>query len=165
MVVVVGHDVRNISASEALSCILGYTVGNDVSARSFQLPSASGGQFCYAKSFDGFGPIGPAIVLAHAVSDPQNLQLWTKVNGQLRQKTCTDDMIWTVAQIIEHLSRGTTLRKGTVIMTGTPGGVGCFMEPSGCIRDGETVEVGIEGFGKLANKFVFESKLALSGAL
>lgn len=155
LTIVIGRDAKDITASQALSYVLGYTCGNDVSARNFQLPGASGGQYCYAKSFDGFAPIGPAIVLAHAVPDPQNLQLSTSLNGQVRQNTCTDDMIWTLAQIIEHLSRGTTLRKGTVIMTGTPSGVGCFMQPPGLIKDGDMVEVGIEGFGRLANKFAF----------
>lgn len=157
LAVIIGRDIKNIKAEDALDCILGYTNSNDVSARNFQLPEVSGGQFCYAKSFDGFAPIGPAIVLASAIPDPQKLELSTKVNGQERQATNTDDMIWTVAQIIEHLSRGTTLREGTIIMTGTPSGVGCFMKPLGCIQDGEVVEVAIEGLGKLRNKFAFEA--------
>lgn len=156
MTVVIGRDAKNVTESEALSYVLGYTCGNDVSARNFQKPRASGGQFCYAKSFDAFAPIGPAVVLAHTVADPQTLQLFTNLNCEVRQQTCTDDMIWTVAQIIEHLSRGTTLRKGTVIMTGTPSGVGCFMQPLGVINDGDVVEVGIEGFGRLANRYSFE---------
>ncbi|KAK4942592.1 hypothetical protein LTR10_017721 [Elasticomyces elasticus] len=158
LTIVIGRDARNVSASEAFSCILGYTNGNDVSARIFQLPHTGGGQFCYAKSFDAFAPIGPAIVLANAVPDLQNLNLSTKVNGAVRQETSTDDMIWSVAKIVEHLSRGTTLRKGTIIMTGTPSGVGCFMKPTGYIGDGDIVEVRIEGFGKLANQFVFENR-------
>lgn len=165
LTIVIGRDAKDITASQALSYVLGFTCGNDVSARNFQLPGASGGQYCYAKSFDGFAPIGPAIVMAHAVPDPQNLQLSTSLNGKLRQNTCTDDMIWTVAQIIEHLSRGTTLRKGTVIMTGTPSGVGCFMQPPGLIKDGDMVEVGIQGFGRLANKFAFTGSDQQSGLL
>lgn len=152
------RDAKNVSAVDALSYVLGYTNGNDVSARNFQIPTASGGQFCYAKSFDGFAPVGPAVVLADTVPDPQALKLCTKVNGQRRQETGTDDMIWSVAKLIEHLSRGTTLRKGTVIMTGTPGGVGCFMEPMAFVKHGDVVEVGIEGLGTLANKFVFEDQ-------
>lgn len=122
LVVVIGKDAKNVSEDDALSYVLGYTIGNDVSARNFQLPDVSGGQFCYAKSFDGFAPIGPAICTAKAVPDPQALSYMTRVNGDARQETSTDDMIWTVKQIISHLSRGTTLRKGTVIMTGTPSG-------------------------------------------
>ena len=88
--------------------------------------------------------------------DPQGLKYTTKVNGEVRQQTGTDDMIWTVKQIIAHLSRGTTLRKGTVIMTGTPSGVGLFMEPKGFLKDGDIVEIGVEGIGSIANKMVFE---------
>jgi transcription initiation factor TFIIH subunit 2 len=78
------------------------------------------------------------------------------VNGQVRQETGTDDMIWTVKQIIAHLSRGTTLRKGTVIMTGTPSGVGLFMEPKGFLKDGDVVEIEVDGIGSISNKMVFE---------
>ncbi|KEF60688.1 uncharacterized protein A1O9_02249 [Exophiala aquamarina CBS 119918] len=165
LTVIIGRDAKNVSATEALSYVLGYSSGNDVSARNFQIKSASGGQFCYAKSFDRFAPIGPVVVLAHKVPNPQDLQLWTKINGQLRQQTNTDDMIWTVAQIIEHLSRGTTLRRGTVIMTGTPSGVGCFMEPRGLIHNGDVIEVGIDGLGSLANRFNFEESRIPSGNL
>jgi 2-keto-4-pentenoate hydratase/2-oxohepta-3-ene-1,7-dioic acid hydratase in catechol pathway len=153
--VVIGQDAKNVSVADALKYVLGYTCGNDVSARHFQLPDTSGNQFCYAKSFDGFAPIGPYIVSAQLIPDPQKLHYTTKVNGEVRQDTETSDMIWTVAQIIEHLSRGTTLRKGTVIMTGTPSGVGLFMEPKGFLRDGDIVEVAIDGVGTLRNKMVF----------
>lgn len=94
--------------------------------------------------------------MASQVPDPQKLKYTTKVNGEIRQNTGTDDMIWSVAQIIEHLSRGTTLRKGTAIMTGTPSGVGFFMKPSGLLKDGDVVDIEIEGFGKQSNKMVFE---------
>jgi transcription initiation factor TFIIH subunit 2 len=156
LTVIVGRDAKNVTESDALSYVLGYTNGNDVSARNFQLPNASGGQFCYAKSFDGFAPIGPAVVFPPSVANPQDLKLFTRVNGQARQEMSTDDMIWTVAKIIEHLSKGTTLRKGTVIMTGTPSGVGCFMSPPAFVREGDVVEVGIQGLGNLANGFSFE---------
>jgi transcription initiation factor TFIIH subunit 2 len=152
-----GRDAKNVSASDAYSYILGYTVGNDVSARNYQLPaSKSGGQFGYAKSFDKFAPIGPAIVSTEIIKDPGKLRYWTKVNGEKRQETGTDDMIWNVGQIVEHLSRGTTLRAGTAIMTGTPSGVGFFMEPKGFLKDGDVVEVYVEGIGSLVNKMVFE---------
>lgn len=128
LTIVIGKDAKNISASSFADYVLGYTVGNDVSARNFQLPaSVSGGQFGYAKSFDKFAPVGPCIASTKVVPDPQKLKYWTKVNGEKRQETGTDDMIWTVGQIVEHLSRGTTLRAGTCIMTGTPSGVGLFM--------------------------------------
>jgi 2-keto-4-pentenoate hydratase/2-oxohepta-3-ene-1,7-dioic acid hydratase in catechol pathway len=154
--VIISKDCKNVSEAQALDYVLGYTVGNDVSARNFQIPNiVSGGQYGYAKSFDQFAPIGPAVLIAKGV-DPQTLKYTTKVNGELRQETGTDDMIWTVKQIIAHLSRGTTLRKGTVIMTGTPSGVGLFMEPKGFLKDGDVVEIGVEGIGSIANKMVFE---------
>jgi len=157
LTVIIAKDGKNIPASSALDYVLGYTVGNDVSARNFQIPATiSGGQFGYAKSFDAFAPIGPAVTLPSAIPDPQKLTYTTKVNGEERQKTGTDDMIWSVKQIIEHLSRGTTLRKGTVIMTGTPSGVGLFMEPKGFLKDGDVVEITVEGVGSIANKVVFE---------
>jgi transcription initiation factor TFIIH subunit 2 len=157
LTIIIGKDGKNIPASDAFSYILGYTVGNDVSARNFQIPaSVSGGQFGYAKSFDAFAPIGPAIVAQHLIPDPQKLTYWTKVNGEKRQETGTDDMIWTVAQIVEHLSRGTTLRAGTAIMTGTPSGVGIFMDPKGFVKDGDIVEIYVEGIGSLINRIKFE---------
>lgn len=156
LTVVIGKDAKNVSEAEALGHVLGYTVGNDVSARNFQLPDTSGGQFCYAKSFDGFAPIGPCVVSPDVISDPQKLQLVTRVNGEVRQETETSDMIFSVAKIISHLSRGTTLRKGTIIQTGTPSGVGLFMEPKGFLKNGDVVEVSISGIGALRNKMVFE---------
>jgi len=158
LTVVIGKDAKNVPESEALQYVLGYTVGNDVSARNYQLPETSGGQFCYAKSFDGFAPVGPCIVSPALVADPQRLHLVTRVNGEVRQETDTSDMIFSVAHIISHLSRGTTLRRGTIIQTGTPSGVGLFMEPkgSGFLRDGDVVEVAIDGIGAIRNKMVFE---------
>jgi len=90
--------------------------------------------------------------------DPQALKYTTKVNGEVRQETGTDDMIWSVKQIIAHLSRGTTLRRGTVIMTGTPSGVGLFIEPKGTgfLKDGDVVEIEVEGVGAIRNRMVFE---------
>jgi transcription initiation factor TFIIH subunit 2 len=158
LTVVIGKDAKNVSEAEALQYVLGYTAGNDVSARNYQLPDTSGGQFCYAKSFDGFAPIGPCIVSPSLVADPQKLHLVTRVNGVVRQETETSDMIFSVAKIISHLSRGTTLRKGTIIQTGTPSGVGLFVEPkgSGFLKDGDVVEVAIGGIGAIRNKMVFE---------
>ncbi|KAI1628320.1 hypothetical protein EDD37DRAFT_624868 [Exophiala viscosa] len=156
LTVIMGKDGKNIKEEDALQYVLGYTVGNDVSARNFQAREVSGGQFGYAKSFDRFAPIGPAIVSSSLIKDPQNLNYTTKLNGEQRQKTNTSDMIWKVKQIIAHLSRGTTLRKGTAIMTGTPSGVGNFMEPKGFIHDGDVVEIEVEGIGAIRNKFVFD---------
>jgi 2-keto-4-pentenoate hydratase/2-oxohepta-3-ene-1,7-dioic acid hydratase in catechol pathway len=152
--VIIGRDAKNVSSSNALNYVLGYTAGNDVSARFFQLPENAGGQYGYAKSFDNFAPIGPAIWSQESVGDPQKLRLVTRVNGEVRQETGCDDMIWSVGQIVEHLSRGTTLKAGTVIMTGTPEGVGFFSKKF--LKDGDVVEVEIGGLGKIENKMVFE---------
>ena len=149
LTVIIGRDAKNVSEKSALDYVLGYTVGNDVSARNFQLPEASGGQFCYAKSFDKFAPIGHTIVSADSIPDPQALNLITRVNGEVKQETSTCDMIWGVRQIISHLSRGTTLRKGTVIMTGTPSGVGFFRKEF--LKNGDIVEVELEGLAKVRN--------------
>ncbi|PVI08634.1 hypothetical protein DM02DRAFT_549062 [Periconia macrospinosa] len=158
LTIVIGRDAKNVPASSFAEYVLGYTVGNDVSARNFQMPaSISGGQFGYAKSFDKFAPIGPCIASTNVVGDPQKLRYWTKVNGEKRQETGTDDMIWTAGQIVEHLSRGTTLRAGTCIMTGTPSGVGLFMEPKGFLKDGDEVEIYAEGIGSLINKVKFDT--------
>ena len=156
LTVIIGKDGKNVSEADALQYVLGYTCGNDVSARNYQLPDTSGGQFCYAKSFDGFAPIGPCIVSTAEVPNPQDLRLTTRVNGQVRQQSSTSDMIFSVAKIISHLSRGTTLRKGTVIQTGTPSGVGLFMEPKGFLRSGDVVEVEIERVGSIKNTMVFD---------
>lgn len=118
---VIGRDVKNLGPDEdPLDYVLGYTVGNDVSARYWQWPKMSGSQHGYAKSFDNFGPIGPAIASSKVISNPEGLSLKTWVNGDLRQDSQTDDLIFGVAAIIRHMSQGMTLRKGTVIMTGTP---------------------------------------------
>ncbi|KAF1918007.1 hypothetical protein BDU57DRAFT_571902 [Ampelomyces quisqualis] len=157
LTIIISKDCKNVSASNFQDYVLGYTVGNDVSARNYQLPAnVSGGQFGYAKSFDNFAPIGPCVASTKVIPDPHKLKYWTKVNGEKRQETGTDDMIYTVGQIIEHVSRGTTLRAGTAILTGTPSGVGLFMEPKGFLKDGDEVEIYVEGIGSIINKMVFE---------
>jgi transcription initiation factor TFIIH subunit 2 len=157
LTVVIGRDAKNVSAEDALDYVLGYTAGNDLSARDFQVPAKTGGgQFCYAKSFDWFAPIGPVILSSALVPDPQRLELVTRVNGEVRQKTSTGDMIWSVRQIISHLTRGTTLRAGTVIMTGTPSGVGLWMDPKKFLNDGDVVEIEIEGISAIRNRIVFD---------
>ncbi|KAH3955363.1 hypothetical protein HBI56_022300 [Parastagonospora nodorum] len=162
LTVVIGKDCKNVSAANFQDYVLGYTVGNDVSARNYQLPAnVSGGQFGYAKSFDKFCPIGPCIASTKVIPDPQKLTYWTKVNGEKRQETGTDDMIYTIGQVIEHLSRGTTLRAGTAILTGTPSGVGLFMEPKNFLKDGDEVEIYVDGIGSIINKMKFEKSSVL----
>ncbi|RHZ58696.1 hypothetical protein CDV55_105167 [Aspergillus turcosus] len=154
LVVVIGRDAKNVSAADALSCVAGYTTGNDLSARDWQLPITPGQQFCYGKSFDKFAPIGPAIVSPSVIPDPQKLHLVTKVNGKQVQETGTDDMIFSVAQIIEHLTRGRTLKAGSLVMTGTPSGIGLFIE-GGLLKHGDVVEVTIDEIGSIYNKIAF----------
>lgn len=155
LAVVVGKDCKNLPDNfELADYVLGYTAGNDVSARNFQLPAVSGSQFCYAKSFDSFAPIGPWITSPRLIPDPHALRYTTGVNGVIVQETSTDDMIWSVKKILKHLSRGTTLRAGTVILAGTPSGVGFFRKKF--LQNGDVVEVEIEGEMKLVNTITFE---------
>lgn len=155
LAVVVGKDCKNLAEGFDLAdYVLGYTAGNDISARNYQLPAAGGSQFCYAKSFDKFAPIGPWITSPEVIPDPHSLKYLTRVNGEVVQETGTDDMIWSVKQIFRHLTRGTTLRAGTIIMTGTPAGVGYFKNKF--LKDGDLVEVEIEGETKLSNVMKFD---------
>jgi transcription initiation factor TFIIH subunit 2 len=157
LTIIISKDCKNLPLDVNLSeYVLGYTAGNDVSARNYQLPAAGGGQYGYAKSFDGFAPIGPWIASPRLVPDPKVLRYKTRVNGEVRQETGVDDMIWSVQQILHHLSRGTTLRAGTVIMTGTPSGVGFFRKQF--LKDGDVVEVEIEGLMTLNNRMEFEKQ-------
>ncbi|KAH6708775.1 aromatic compound degradation protein [Leptodontidium sp. MPI-SDFR-AT-0119] len=156
LTLIIGKDIKDLTEQDdPLDYVLGYTVGNDVSSRYWQRAPRSGGQYSLAKSFDKFGPIGPVIASLKAVGNPEDLKLRTWVNGELRQESSTDDLIIKIKEIIRHLSKGTTLRKGTYIMTGTPSGVAAFMKPPRWLQDGDVVEVEIEKIGKIANKMVF----------
>ncbi|KAI9689705.1 MAG: hypothetical protein M1820_010075 [Bogoriella megaspora] len=138
--------------------VFAYTVGNDVSARDWQMGARSGGQFGYAKSYDGFCPVGPALIPSSEIKDPQNLNIVTKVNGKTVQDGTTKNMIFTVAQLLEFLSKGRTVQKGTLIMTGTPNGVGMFMKGGPLwLKKGDVVECEIEKVGLLRNEFVDEN--------
>ena len=155
MTVVIGRELKDLGENEdPTPYILGYTVGNDVSSRYWQRPERSGGQHGYAKSFDKFAPIGPILASTAAIPDPTALKLETHVNGEKRQSTATDDMIHGIPAILRFLSRGTTLKPGTIIMTGTPGGVAAFMKPPAWLQDGDIVEIGISGLGTITNKMV-----------
>ena len=149
--VVLGSTARDVSVEHALDHVLGYTIGNDVSARRWQRKL---GQWCYSKSFDTFCPIGPCIVTRDELPDPQALRLTTRVDGQLMQDASTADMIFPVAELISFLSRGTTLLPGTLILTGTPEGVGVARDPRFFLLPGMEVEMEIEGIGVLRNPVV-----------
>lgn len=157
--VVIGKTCKNLAPHEnPLDYVLGYTLGNDVSSRFWQLDKGrSGGQHGYAKSFDKFAPIGPVLCSTSYIQDPSKLHLRTVVNGVEKQNACLDDLIFDIPAIIRHLSRGMSLREGTVIMTGTPSGVAAFEKPPGWLKDGDVVEVEVSGIGKIANKMVFEN--------
>jgi 2-keto-4-pentenoate hydratase/2-oxohepta-3-ene-1,7-dioic acid hydratase in catechol pathway len=153
LVVVIGRDARNVSREHALEYVLGYTCGNDVTARDWQRDrSLGGGQFCRGKSFDGYGPMGPVLVTADEIPNPNALRLRTLLNGEVLQDSSTADMIFDVPTLISNLSRTMTLRAGSVIFTGTPSGVGFTRQPPVFLKDGDEVVVEIEGIGRLRNK-------------
>jgi len=155
LAVVIGKDTKNIPVKRALESVLGYTCANDVSARDWQL-RRSGRQWCRAKSFDTFCPLGPCLVTPDDLPDPQTLQLSTRVGGETLQDCNTRDMIFSVAEIIAFLSASTTLLAGSVILTGTPHGVGMGREPKRWLHPGETVEVSIDSIGTLSNPVIEE---------
>jgi 2-keto-4-pentenoate hydratase/2-oxohepta-3-ene-1,7-dioic acid hydratase in catechol pathway len=134
---------------------LGYTAANDVSARDWQR-RLGGGQFCRGKGFDTFAPLGPAIVTKDEIANPNALHIETRVNGKTRQSSNTSDMLFDVRTLIEFLSGSTTLYPGTVILTGTPQGVGMAMNPPQYLKKGDFVEIEIEKIGVLSNPVVEE---------
>jgi len=149
LAVVIGRSCRDVPEPEALSVVGGYAAANDVSARWWQR-EGSGGQFCRGKGFDTFCPIGP-VTPASEVADPQALRVLTRVNGTVMQDGSTSSMIHSVARIVSELSRGTTLLAGTVILTGTPAGVGFGRNPKVFLQPGDVVEVEIPGVGRVRN--------------
>ncbi|MBU3666744.1 MAG: fumarylacetoacetate hydrolase family protein [Chthoniobacterales bacterium] len=156
LAVVIGKPCKNAEASDALSYVLGYTCGNDVSARDWQL-KWGGGQWCRGKTFDTFSPLGPCLVTTDNIPNPQRLAIRTILNGETVQDWNTNDMIFSVAQIIEFLSASNTLPPGTVILTGTPHGVGMAAKPPRWLKPGDSVTIEIEGIGKLTNPVQLEA--------
>ncbi|MEX2217629.1 MAG: fumarylacetoacetate hydrolase family protein [Phycisphaerales bacterium] len=150
LAVVLGRAARDVPEARALECVLGYCGANDVSARWWQ-KEGSGGQFCRGKSFDTFCPMGPRLVPAAEVPDPQALRVRCRVNGETMQDASTAEMMFPVARLIADLSRGTTLMPGTAILTGTPSGVGMARTPPVWLKAGDTVEVEIDRLGILRN--------------
>jgi 2-keto-4-pentenoate hydratase/2-oxohepta-3-ene-1,7-dioic acid hydratase in catechol pathway len=151
LAVVIGKRAKDVSVSDALECVLGYTIANDVSARRWQ-KEAGGGQWVRGKSFDTFCPLGPALVTKDDIPNPQGLRITCSVNGRIMQDASTSDMIFSVAELIAYLSEDTTLLPGTVILTGTPGGVGYSRPQPVYLQPGDLVEVKIDGIGTLVNK-------------
>jgi 2-keto-4-pentenoate hydratase/2-oxohepta-3-ene-1,7-dioic acid hydratase in catechol pathway len=150
LAVVIGKACKNVSKANALDYVLGYTCANDVSARDWQL-KFGGGQWCRGKTFDTFAPLGPCLVLKDEIPDPNKLRIQTVLNGSVMQDWNTDDMIFDVPALIEFLSGDTTLLPGTVILTGTPHGIGAARKPPIFLKDGDVVTIEIEKIGSLTN--------------
>jgi 2-keto-4-pentenoate hydratase/2-oxohepta-3-ene-1,7-dioic acid hydratase in catechol pathway len=156
LAVVIGRTCKNVAPEDALSYVLGYTCCNDVSARDWQL-KWGGGQWCRGKSFDTFTPLGPILVTADEIPDPNTLGLRTRLNGETVQDWNTSDMIFPVTALISFLSQSTTLLPGTVILTGTPHGVGMARTPPLFLKAGDSVTIEIDRIGQLTNPVIEES--------
>lgn len=155
---VIGKDAKNVPLEEALGYIAAYTAGNDISSRKLQRdPKLAGGvpQWGFSKGFDTFAPIGPALIASELIGDPKELLLQTIVDGEVRQKEYVSDLLFDCAYLVHYLSQGTTLRKGSVIMTGTPGGVGAGLKPPKYLVPGTVMEVSISKIGTLRNGVKF----------
>lgn len=152
---VIGRDCRNVSAAEARSVVAGYTIVNDVSVRDWQrrAPTRTLG-----KSWDGHGPIGPWLVTTDELGEPHGLRMTTRVNGEVRQDTTTDLMVFDCWQQIETLSTVFTLEAGDVLATGTSSGVAAYFDPPRFLRDGDVCAIEIEGIGTLENTFRDEQR-------
>jgi 2-keto-4-pentenoate hydratase/2-oxohepta-3-ene-1,7-dioic acid hydratase in catechol pathway len=148
LAIVIGKKAKDLPVSEALNCVFGYTILNDVSARDFQFKSS---QWTTGKSFDTFAPTGPCITTSNQLPDTSNLSIRTWVNGELRQNGSTLDMVFNVNPIIYHLSRVMTLEPCGIIATGTPSDVGMAMKPQKWLKNGDIVRIEIEGIGTLEN--------------
>jgi len=149
---VIGRDARNVDEGQALRHVVGYCIVNDVSERAFQMEH--GGTTTKGKSADSFGPVGPWLVTADEVGDPQALELWTTVNGERRQQGTTAKMIFTVAALVAYVSRFMSLHPGDLISTGTPAGVGHGFKPPRYLQPGDVVELGITGLGTQHHRIV-----------
>jgi 2-keto-4-pentenoate hydratase/2-oxohepta-3-ene-1,7-dioic acid hydratase in catechol pathway len=153
LVVVIGKEGRNIPRDEALAHVAGYCCGNDVSARDWQLRKP-GAQWLLGKSFDTFAPIGPAIITADEIPDPNNLQILLRLNGQTMQRSCTKQFIFPVDYLVSYISNVCTLVPGDLIFTGTPPGVGFARRPPVFLKPGDVIEIEIERLGILRNPVV-----------
>lgn len=153
LVVVIGKQGRFIDRSDAMSHVFGYCCGNDISARDWQ-KEKPGGQWLLGKTFDGFAPLGPGIVTVDEIDDPNNLDITLRLNGETMQSSNTSHLIFPIDFLISHLSQFVTLQPGDLIFTGTPAGVGAGRTPPIFLKNGDQLEVEIEGIGKLYNRIV-----------
>jgi 2-keto-4-pentenoate hydratase/2-oxohepta-3-ene-1,7-dioic acid hydratase in catechol pathway len=157
LAVVIGKAAKHVPRERALDYVFGYCIANDVSARDWQRQKElGGGQFARGKSFDGFCPLGPWITTRDEIPNPNALRLRTILNGQVMQDHTTADMIFDVPALIESLSSTMTLRPGSLLLTGTPQGVGFARTPPVWMKPGDTVSVEIDGLGRLENPVVAE---------
>jgi 2-keto-4-pentenoate hydratase/2-oxohepta-3-ene-1,7-dioic acid hydratase in catechol pathway len=157
LAVVLKKDCRNAGERQAAESILGYTIANDVSARKWQF-ERGGGQWVRGKSFDTFAPLGPWLVTPDEIGDPDNLEIKTTLNGEVVQHSNTKYMIRNVFELISFLSQGTTLSAGTIILTGTPEGVGWFRTPKLLLEPGCKISIEIEKIGTLTNTVQSENQ-------
>ncbi|MCP4549984.1 MAG: fumarylacetoacetate hydrolase family protein [bacterium] len=148
---VIGRRARNVTIHDAWDHVLGYTVMNDVSGRETQ---GAERQWLRAKGFETFGPMGPWIVTRDEIADPHNLEISSRINGELRQRSNTRELIFRVDFMVEYLSSNMTLEPGDVISTGTPGGVGLYCDPPVFLKNGDVMSMTIEGIGTLENMVV-----------
>lgn len=154
LAVVIGRDARNVSIEDAMDYVLGYTCSNDVTARKHQF---AGAQWGFGKGFDGFAPMGPCLVSTKSIPDPSVIELKTVLNGEVMQEGRADDMIFSIAEIVAYLSQGTTLEAGTVIMTGTPHGIGVSRTPPVFLAPGDDLRIVMShGLGSLVNRVEYE---------
>jgi 2-keto-4-pentenoate hydratase/2-oxohepta-3-ene-1,7-dioic acid hydratase in catechol pathway len=145
LAVVIGKKASYVNEKDAMNHVAGYVLHNDVSERNFQIERS--GQWVKGKSCDTFAPIGPYIATPDEISDPNNLNLWLKLNGEEMQNSSTSDFIFNIQYVVSYISQFMTLLPGDVISTGTPFGVGLGLNPPKYLKDGDVVELGIEGLG------------------
>jgi 2-keto-4-pentenoate hydratase/2-oxohepta-3-ene-1,7-dioic acid hydratase in catechol pathway len=148
LAVVIGKEARSVLAENAFDHIAGYTILNDVTARDLQ---ASERQWARAKGLDTFAPCGPWLVTTDEIADPHTLGIELRVNGEVRQASNTDDLIFKIPYVIEFISQDLTLRPGDIISTGTPSGVGVYMKPPVFLKSGDAIEIQIDRIGTLTN--------------
>ncbi|MBN1491736.1 MAG: fumarylacetoacetate hydrolase family protein [Phycisphaerae bacterium] len=153
LAIIIGRKTRNVSEADARTYVLGYTCANDISARDCQIRRDK--QWARAKGFDTFCPLGPVLITPDAI-DPDNLPIRCVLNGKVMQDSNTNDLIFSTDKVVSFLSHQFTLLPGTVIVTGTPEGVGCARKPPVYLRPGDTVSVEIDGIGALTNPVVAE---------
>jgi len=150
LVIVIGKKAKNVETNEVKNYILGYTCANDISARDCQIRIDK--QWARGKSFDTFCPLGPWIVTE--LDDPDNCRIFSCLNGEVMQDSNTSDLISDIKEIVSYCSKNFTLYPGTIIMTGTPEGVGFARKPPVFLKPGDVIEIEIEGIGKLSNKVI-----------